>query len=99
MNDEQLSVIKTAGLMLHMLTTTFPNPSTHNPIRFAASQNFMALLDRARAAFPTIQALESIRPPGTGDSLPGLISALSMLVGALPEIPAPPTPERPRTGF
>jgi hypothetical protein len=94
MDAEQVSIIRTAHLMLQTLTTTFSNPSTNDPIRLSAAQNFQTLLDRARAAFPTIAALKTIRAPGTGDALPGLISALSMLVGALPEPPAP--PERPR---
>ncbi len=95
LDDEQISVIKSAQLMLQMLSTTFPNPSTHDPIRGAA-QNFGTLLQRARTAFPTIEALATIALPSSGDALPGLIAALSLLAGALPSLPSG---ERPAPGF
>jgi hypothetical protein len=87
LNDGQVSVIRRASLMLQTLTSTFTNPSTTDPIRGAAANNFATLLQDARTAFPMIPTLNTITAPSSGDSLPGLIAALAMLVGALPDVP------------
>jgi len=94
MTEEQTSVIRSAHLMLQMLSSTFPNPSTSDPSRGAA-ESFALLLERARAAFSGIKALTTITAPSSGDGLPSLIAALSLLVGALPDLPGD---ERPVPG-
>jgi len=94
MAEEQTSVIRSAHLTLQMLSNTFPNPSTSDPSRGAA-ESFALLLERARAAFSGIKALTTITAPSSGDGLPSLIAALSLLVGALPDLPGD---ERPVPG-
>lgn len=96
LSEEQGAVIRSAQIMLQSLTTTFQNPSTHDPIRAGAAQNFNHLLERARQAFPTIQGLRQVATVSSGDSLPGLIAALANLVGTLPDLP---TAERRPPGF
>ena len=52
-----------------------------------ASYTFGSLLNRARDALPTNTALSTITAPSSADPLPGLIAALSVLVGSLPTCP------------
>ncbi len=87
MTEEQTSVIRSAHLMLQMLSSTDPSRG--------AAESFALLLERARAAFSGIKALTTITAPSSGDGLPSLIAALSLLVGALPDLPGD---ERPVPG-
>lgn len=88
LDEEQVAVIRSASLMLHSLTTTFQNPSTGDPIRGAAAQNFNNLLECAQEVFLELSRLRRIARVVPGDSLPGLIPALGNLVGSLPDLPS-----------